>query len=100
MNQLRMATIIVSAVFLGMATTFMALRLLSRIFVARTILLSDYVMLVGWALVCALSVAIFIGTANGAGLPEGDRPGSEVTLAKAQYAFTVLYVGLLTYHLS
>jgi hypothetical protein len=95
MNKLGAAALEISAVFLGVATIFIALRLVSRIFVARKITLSDYVMVVGWALACSLSVAIFIATANGLGLQEEDvRPEWEQPLAKAQYAFMVLYVGL------
>jgi hypothetical protein len=94
MNMFGATTLVISAVFLGVATLFMALRLVSRHFVARKITLSDYVMLVGWVLVCALSVAIFIAAANGVGFQEGDvRPEWERPLAKAQYAFMVLYVG-------
>jgi hypothetical protein len=72
-----------------------ALRLVSRILLARKINLSDSVMFVGWALVCALSVASF-NAANGLGVREGVRPERKQPLAKAQYAFTVLYVGCRT----
>ena len=46
------------AAFLVAATIFVALRLVSRIFVARKVTLSDHMMFASWALVCALSVAI------------------------------------------
>jgi len=70
-----------------------ALRLVSRIFVAGKVTLSDYVMVVGWALVLGLSVAIFYATANGAGVRVGLTLEQRQRLAKAEYAFTVLYVG-------
>ena len=93
MNQFGAATLVISAVFLVVATIFVALRLVSRIFVAQKVTLSDYVMFVGWALVCALSVVIFNATANGLGVREGVRPYWKAPLAKTEYAFTVLYVG-------
>jgi hypothetical protein len=92
MNQFGAAVVVISAVFLAVATVFVALRLASRIFLARKITLSDYVMFVGWALVCAVSGAIFYATANGLGLREGVRPECRQPLAKAEYTFTVLYV--------
>lgn len=91
MNQFSIAVLVVSAVFLTVTTIVVVLRLVSRILVARKITLSDSVMFVGWVLVCALSVASFNATANGLGVREGVRPEWKQPLAKAQYAFTVLY---------
>lgn len=96
MNQFGGATLLISAVFLLVATIFVALRLVSRIFVARKITLSDYVLCVGWALVCILSVAIFSAAVNGLGVREGVLPEWKQPLARAEYAFTVFYVRRLT----
>ena len=88
-----MATLVISAVFLVVATIFMALRLVSRIFVAQKVTLSDYMMFVGWALVYTLSVVIFNIIANGLGVREGVWLYWKALLAKIEYAFTVLYIG-------
>ena len=96
MDQLGSATLVITAVFFGVSSIFLALRLASRIFVAHNITLSDRVMLVGWVLVCSLSVAIFVASGKGVGLQEELPPEWVQTLAKAQYAFMVLYVGRRT----
>jgi hypothetical protein len=95
-SQLGTTALVISAVFLGLATVFVALRFVSRIFVTRKIALSDYVMLAAWVLACNLSVAIFIAATKGLGLQKGIPPEWERPLAKVQYAFMVLYVGSFT----
>ena len=93
MNQFGAATLMISAVFLVVTTIFVALCLVSRIFVARKVTLSDYMMFVGWALVYTLSVVIFNITANRLGVREGVRLYWKGPLAKTEYTFTVLYIG-------
>lgn len=93
MKQFGTSVLVISTVFLAVATVFVALRLVSRIFVARKVTLSDYIMLVSWVLVSALSVAIIYATTKGLGLREGVLIEWREPLAKAEYAFTVLYVG-------
>jgi hypothetical protein len=92
-SQLGMTALVISALFLGLATVFVALRFVSRIWVTRKIALSDYVMLAAWVLACSLSVAIFIAATRGLGLKGGVPPELERPLTKTQYAFMVLYVG-------
>jgi hypothetical protein len=93
MDQFGVAILVTTIVFLGVATIFVALRWMSRFFVAHKITLSDYVMLVGWALMCSLSAVIIFATTKGIGLRGGVLPQWKVPLAKAEYVFTVLYVG-------
>lgn len=95
-SPLGMIALVISAVFLGLATVFVALRFVSRIFVTRKVALSDYVMLAAWVLACSLSVAIFIAATRGLGLKGGVPPEWARPLAKTQYAFMVLYVGSTT----
>jgi hypothetical protein len=95
-SQLGMSALVISAVFLGLATVFVALRFVSRIFVTGNVALSDYVMLAAWVLACSLSVAIFIAATRGLGLKGGVPPEWARALAKTQYAFMVLYVGSTT----
>lgn len=92
MKHFGVSVLVISAVFLAVATMFVVLRFVSRIFVAGKITLSDCIMFVGWALVSALSVAIFYATTKGLGLREGVLIVWREPLAKAEYAFTVLYV--------
>jgi hypothetical protein len=89
MNPPSVSVVVISAVFLAVATTFTALRLVSRTFVAGKVPLSDYVMVVGWVLVALLSAFIFYAVPHGAGIQEGVLPEWRQPLARAQYAFTV-----------
>jgi hypothetical protein len=96
MDQFGVAILVTAIVFLAVATIFVALRLMSRLFMAHEITLSEYVMFVGWALMCSLSAVIIFGTTEGIGLREGVLPQWKVPLAKVEYVFTVLYVGYTT----
>ncbi|KIN03283.1 hypothetical protein OIDMADRAFT_40863 [Oidiodendron maius Zn] len=96
MDQFVLATLVTPIVFLAVATIFVALRLISRLLVAHRITLSDYLMLVGWALTCSLSAVIMFATTKGIGLREGVLPEWKVPLAKTEYVFTVLYFPALT----
>lgn len=92
MNQFGEADVIVNAVFLALATLFLALRFTSRVHIAHRLTISDYAMLIGWALVCALSAANIYSTTKGLGLREGVLKSWRNPLARAEYAFAVLYV--------
>lgn len=92
MNQFGEADVIVNAVFLALATLFLALRFTSRIHIAHRVTMSDYAMLIGWVLVCALSVANIYATMKGLGLREGVLESWRNPLARAEYVFAVLYV--------
>jgi hypothetical protein len=91
MNPFSVSVVLVSAVFLAVSTIFMALRLVARSFVVRKVTLSDYVMIVGWVIVSLLSAFIFYSAPHGLGVQEGVLPEWREPLAKAQYAFTILY---------
>jgi hypothetical protein len=92
MNQFGEANVIVNAVFLALATLFLALRFISRMHIAHRLTRSDYAMLIGWVFVCALSVAHIYSTTKGLGLREGVQKSWRNPLARAEYAFAVLYV--------
>lgn len=92
MNQFGKADVIVNAVFLALATLFLVLRFTSRMHIAHQVTRSDYAMLIGWVLVCGLSVANIYSTTKGLGLREGVLKSWRNPLARAEYAFAVLYV--------
>jgi hypothetical protein len=92
MDQFGEADVIVNATFLALATLFLALRFISRIHIAHRVTGSDYAMLIGWVLVCALSVANIYSTTKGLGLREGVLESWRNPLARAEYVFAVLYV--------
>lgn len=92
MDQFGEANVIVTATFLALASSFVALRFISRICILHLLLISDYTMLLGWVLVCALSASNIYATTKGLGLREGVRQGWRVPLARAEYVFAVLYV--------
>ncbi|RHZ54104.1 putative MFS monosaccharide transporter [Aspergillus thermomutatus] len=88
----RPEVLVVSIIFFALATVFVALRFVSRIFVVRKVGLHDYLMLLAWAIDFGFSFSLFYATSKGLGLhdydiPTSDRPG----LNRADYAFTVLY---------
>ncbi|EAW10126.1 putative MFS monosaccharide transporter [Aspergillus clavatus NRRL 1] len=88
----RPEVLVVSIIFFVLATVFVALRFVSRIFVVRRVGLHDYLMLLAWAIDFGFSFSLFYATSKGMGLHDydiqiSDRPG----LNRADYAFTVLY---------
>jgi hypothetical protein len=92
MNQFSEADVIVNVVFLALAMLFLGLRFISCVHIAHRVTRSDYAMLIGWVLVCALSVANIYSTTKGLGLREGVLKSWRNPLARAEYAFAVLYV--------
>ncbi|KAJ5133968.1 Major facilitator superfamily domain general substrate transporter [Penicillium atrosanguineum] len=85
-------TLGVSISFFVIASVFVALRFVSRIFVVRKIGLHDWLMLVAWVIDFGFSFSLFYATKNGLGLHAKDiPPENEDALNKANYAFTVLY---------
>ncbi|KAJ5556799.1 Major facilitator superfamily domain general substrate transporter [Penicillium frequentans] len=86
------ATLGVSVTFFAIATVFVALRFISRVFVVRRVALHDYLMLLAWVLDFGFSLSLFFAIHNGLGLHAIDVPAeNEAALNKANYAFTVLY---------
>ncbi|KAJ5144018.1 Major facilitator superfamily domain general substrate transporter [Penicillium bovifimosum] len=86
------ATLGVSVTFFTLASIFVALRFISRIFVVRRIGLHDWLMLVAWVTNFGFSFSLFFAVQKGLGLHSSDiRPEDEGALNKANYAFTVLY---------
>ncbi|KAJ6012795.1 hypothetical protein N7522_003150 [Penicillium canescens] len=88
----RPATLGVSITFFILASIFVALRFISRIFVVRKIGLHDWLMLVAWIIDFGFSFSLFFSVQKGLGLHSNQiRPEDEIAFNKANYAFTVLY---------
>lgn len=86
------ATLTVTIVTLVACTIFVFFRFLTRTWIVRKIHIDDWFILAAWVVAVGFSVSICIGTAYGLGLhPVDIQPGSEVSLRKAEYAFSVLY---------
>ncbi|KAJ6108026.1 Major facilitator superfamily domain general substrate transporter [Penicillium sp. IBT 18751x] len=86
------ATLGVSITFFVIASVFVALRFVSRIFIVRKVGLHDWLMLVAWVIDFGFSFSLFYATKYGLGLHAQDiLPENEDGLNKANYAFTVLY---------
>ncbi|KAJ5238585.1 hypothetical protein N7468_003204 [Penicillium chermesinum] len=92
MENRRPATLGVSIVVFVIASLFVALRFISRIFLVKRVGLHDYLMLLAWVIDFGFSFSLFYATKYGLGLHESDVPDAkEPGLNKANYAFTVLY---------
>ncbi|KAL2867866.1 putative MFS monosaccharide transporter [Aspergillus lucknowensis] len=92
MEDRRPEVLVVSIVFFFLATIFVALRFVSRIWIVRRLTLPDYLMLLAWLLDFAFSFALFYATKKGLGLHDVDIPvDNRGSLSRANYAFTVLY---------
>ncbi|KAJ5963480.1 Major facilitator superfamily domain general substrate transporter [Penicillium vulpinum] len=88
----QLPTLGVSITFFSLATIFVALRFISRIFVVRKIGLHDWLMLVAWIIDFGFSFSLFFAVQKGLGLHSSDvRSEDELAFNKANYAFTVLY---------
>ncbi|KAJ5501538.1 Major facilitator superfamily domain general substrate transporter [Penicillium expansum] len=86
------ATLGVSITFFSIATIFVVLRFISRIFMVRKIALHDWLMLVAWIIDFGFSFSLFFAVRNGLGLHSSDiKPEDQLAFNKANYAFTVLY---------
>ncbi|KAJ5934752.1 Major facilitator superfamily domain general substrate transporter [Penicillium verhagenii] len=85
-------TLGVSVTFFVIASVFVALRFISRVFVVRRVALHDYLMLLAWVIDFGFSFSLFYAIRNGLGLHSDDvLPENEAALNRANYAFTVLY---------
>ncbi|KAL4763216.1 putative MFS monosaccharide transporter [Aspergillus foveolatus] len=92
MEDRRPEVLVVSIVFFSLATIFVALRFVSRIWIVRRLALHDYLMLLAWLIDLGFSTALFYATKKGLGLHDVDIPvTARSSLSSANYAFTVLY---------
>lgn len=95
MQDRRAEVLVVSIIFFVIATLFVALRFISRIFVVRKVGLHDHLMSLAWIIDFGFSFALFYATHKGLGLHDHDiEIHDRASLTKADYAFTVLYVSL------
>ncbi|PYH95121.1 MFS general substrate transporter [Aspergillus ellipticus CBS 707.79] len=92
MDDQRPTVLTVSIALFVIASVFVALRFVSRIFIVQKVVLHDYLMLLAWILDFGFTFSLFYATRKGLGLHDVDvRPDQRPGLNRADYAFTVLY---------
>ncbi|PLB33494.1 putative MFS monosaccharide transporter [Aspergillus candidus] len=92
MEDRRPEVLVVSIVFFLIATVFVALRFVSRVYIVRRLSLHDYVMLLAWVIDFAFSFSLFYATSKGLGLHDTAIDiQARSSLNRANYVFTVLY---------
>ncbi|OGM44356.1 MFS transporter [Aspergillus bombycis] len=92
MEDRRPEVLVVSIVFFVIASVFVALRFVSRVFIVKKVGLHDYLMLLAWVIDFGFSFSLFYATRKGLGLHDDDIALSDrYSLNRANYAFTVLY---------
>ncbi|PTU17363.1 hypothetical protein P175DRAFT_0446233 [Aspergillus ochraceoroseus IBT 24754] len=101
MQDRRPEVLVVSITFFVLASIFVALRFVSRIWIVRRLALHDYLMLLAWLIDFGFSFALFYATGKGLGLHDADIPVHDrASLSRANYAFTVLYSSILVFYLT
>lgn len=76
-----------------MAFVFVALRMISRIFITRHTTWDDYTMVIAWLIAFGGSLTVLLAVETGFGLMDVDlKPGSIPSLKKYGYAYSILYV--------
>ncbi|KAJ5610284.1 hypothetical protein N7510_007003 [Penicillium lagena] len=92
MQDRRPMVLAVTIPFFVIASIFVALRFVSRIFVVRKVGFHDYLMLLAWLIDFGFSFSLFYATSKGLGLHSHNiSPADEPGLNRANYVFTVLY---------
>ncbi|KAE8351420.1 major facilitator superfamily domain-containing protein [Aspergillus coremiiformis] len=92
MEDRRPVVLVVSIVFFVVASVFVALRFVSRVFIVKRVGLHDYLMLLAWVIDFGFSFSLFYATSKGLGLhDDAIDPQDRYSLNRANYAFTVLY---------
>lgn len=87
---------VVALTTLGVATLFVAARLVTRLGIAKKSTWDDLLIVVGWILALGVSLSITFGVAKGLGRHDDDIPPQSLDgLRKCEYSFTVLYVRIL-----
>jgi hypothetical protein len=87
---------IVTTTTFALATIFVISRLISRFVILKNRTADDYWMILAWFLAFGLSFAVDYGAAKGLGRHDVDiPPGNLPSVRRAEYAFTILYVGLI-----
>lgn len=90
------AVFAVTTATLVLATCFVAARLFCRIRIVRSVTWDDYAIVAAWILAFALSFSIDLGASKGLGRhDENISSGDWNALRRCEYAFSVLYVGLI-----
>ncbi|KFY39943.1 hypothetical protein V494_03743 [Pseudogymnoascus sp. VKM F-4513 (FW-928)] len=89
----REAVQVATTVTIIMAFVFVALRMISRIFITRHTTWDDYVMVLAWAIAFGGSLTILLAAQKGFGLMDVDlKPEWIPPLKRYGYAYSILYV--------
>ncbi|KAH8693165.1 putative MFS monosaccharide transporter [Talaromyces proteolyticus] len=92
MDDRGMPTLVVTIIFFVLASTFVALRFISRLGVVHKIAWHDHLMLVAWVIDFGFVFAICYGTTKGLGLHQTNvEPSWDVALNTTEYVANVLY---------
>ena len=84
---------VVTIVTISIAFTFVALRMISQIFITKNSGWDDYLMVVAWIIAFGGSLTIVLGAQKGLGLLNVDiKPEWMEPLNKYAYAYSILYV--------
>lgn len=82
---------------LVVGTVFFIARILCRAVIVRRVSWDDYFIILAWLLAAALTTAVDVGARYGLGRHDEDIPSSyRLPLRKAEYAFSVLYVCVIS----
>ena len=99
-NDRRSAVQVATIVTIVMAFVFVALRMISRIFVTRHTTWDDYIMVVAWLIAFGGSLVIIFATQLGFGVIDAElKPEWIPTLKKYGYAYSILYVRIFLFTL-
>lgn len=84
---------VATIVTIVMAFMFVALRMISRIFITKHTTWDDYIMVIAWLIAFGGSLVILFATQLGLGLIDADlKPEWIPSLKKYGYAYSILYV--------
>ncbi|OBT91592.1 hypothetical protein VE01_10362 [Pseudogymnoascus verrucosus] len=88
----REAVQVATTVTIVIAFVFVALRMISRIFITRRTTLDDYVMILAWIIAFGGSFTILLAARKGFGLMDAElKPEWITTLKKCGYIYSIIY---------
>ncbi|KAJ4388256.1 hypothetical protein N0V85_007746 [Neurospora sp. IMI 360204] len=86
------AVFVVTTVTIGLATLFVAARMVSRIGIVRRVGWDDYIIVLAWLIAMFLASTIDTATRHGLGRHDGDiHPQELPRLRMCEYVFSILY---------
>jgi len=88
------AVFAVTTATLGLATIFVAGRLVSRFFIVRRVTWDDRIIVLAWLLAFGVSFTVNFGVRYGLGRHDEDIDLDDMAgLRRCEYVFSILYVG-------